>query len=1392
MSNQLRKGMRDIFLVFLIMLLFAGCSGSGFLGSSSDGKSGSYSMSVRWPGTPFKNQDGVGSRIIPLSSFTIFVSITGEGMIRPITSSINYPETQLTVMDIPPGNKVATIMSMNEEDQILSQRKVSFTIESGKTVSSGDVPLGVAITGTSTSPIFEPSYINIPEGEALQIQNWLGKNVTVIGVGSAIVLSPPTTDSGGRVIFDADSRPIEEDKIAMLEDDPATCSIYYNGPGSNENTSDYRFARFVGYPPAAIIRSAESVAVDEWGNIYVLSHYGHNVIKFNRDRVYITKWGSNGTGNGQFSSPGGVAVGPSGHIYVADTNNSRIQKFTSKGVFLTKWGTNGNGNGQFYMVTSVCTDAQGRVYATDMGPGGSPYNNRRVQVFDANGNFIRMIGQTELFEYPSDISFDDEGNLFITQCSILDSMSRVLKFTPDGIYLAKFGTTGSGNGQLKSACGMERDAQGNMFIAEISNDRVSVFNSNGEFLRTFGSSGSGLENMDAPYDVALDSYGNIYVADSGNKRVKKMDSDGKFLYEIGYSAGMYSPSDLAVDSNGRIYLVAKNNHGMRIYDSQGHLIRKFGYDGSGNGGFNLPCGAGLGPSGAIYVADTGRHRIQKFDSVGSFLSKWGSSGTDNGQFSSPYDVATDSAENVYVADYGNNRIQVFDKDGTFLRKWGSSGTGNGALTNPAGIFIDSSDNVYVADFGNERVQKFNSEGVFLMKLGGAGSGNGLFNNPKGVYVDGDGNIIVADSYNHRLQKFNSGGAFLTKWGSSGTNNGQFSNPCGVAVNGNGRIIVAEGNNNRIQVLLSDGSFLDKWGESSGNWTEVLSVTVSPSNEIYVCEHYYDWVYKFGSNGRFITRWGGTGSGNTQFNAPYSTTVGPDGNIYVADKNNNRIVKYDPNGNFLTKFGESGTGNLQFSAPRRVSFDSQGSMYICDAGNHRVIKTTPNFEFINKWGSSSRAGDGYFDVIKSVAVNKLTGTIYTLESSDVTSANHRIQKFDSNGRWIRKWGSYGTANGQMYNARHLAIDELGYIYVANKEQLNGYDNTNHRVIVFDWEGNFINKWGKADGTRGTGNGEFSGASGVAVDPYGNIYVSEYEGSRVQKFTSGGDFIDKWGDNETKGDGYFRGPAGIYVDSLAGVIYVTEGNSFTGGTSRVQKFDLIGRYIGEWGSRGSANGQFEFPRGITKANGYIYICDRNNNRIQVFTTDGQFVRKFGTSGSGNGQLSAPLDIVPAGGTLYVADYNNHRVQQFTYDGQWINSFGNEPLMYGPCGLAVDSAGYIYVLDDHSFYSRVNKFTQGGVLVTWWGGKGTGNSQLDSPARICIDQFDRVYITEYGTNIGVKKFTINGGFIARWGEGSTGDNAPPGTFSSPTGITVDMLGRIFVCDTNNSRVQIFIPQN
>jgi len=104
-------------------------------------------------------------------------------------------------------------------------------------------------------------------------------------------------------------------------------------------------------------------------------------------------------------------------------------------------------------------------------------------------------------------------------------------------------------------------------------------------------------------------------------------------------------------------------------------------------------------------------------------------------------------------------------------------------------------------------------------------------------------------------------------------------------------------------------------------------------------------------------------------------------------------------------------------------------------------------------------------------------------------NHRIQKFTSAGAFVRKWGAYGTEDGQFNNPIGMTVDSAGKIYVA--------DTGNNRIQKFSNDGVFVEKWG----TYGPGDGQFNNPCGVAVDPTGNVYVADAGNYRIQKFVPG---------------------------------------------------------------------------------------------------------------------------------------------------------------------------------------------------------------------------------------------------------------------------------------------------
>ncbi|WP_048176966.1 PKD domain-containing protein [Methanosarcina barkeri] len=565
------------------------------------------------------------------------------------------------------------------------------------------------------------------------------------------------------------------------------------------------------------------------------------------------------------------------------------------------------------------------------------------------------------------------------------------------------------------------------------------------FVTKWGSAGSSDGQFSSPCGVVIGPSGNVYVVDTSNHRIQEFDSSGSFITKWGSYGNSNSgsnpgPEGVAVDSSGNVYVADTNSHRILKFDSSGTLITQFGSYGSGDGQFNSPIGVTVDSSGNVYVADSSNCRIQKFDSSGTFITKWGSEGTGLGEFEFPRGVAVDSSGNVYVADSSNQRIQKFDSSGEFIIAWGSWGSGDKQFYNPSGVAVDSSGNVYVIDTDNPRIQKFNSNGKYLAQWGSWGSDDGQFSNPYGVFVDSSSNVYVADTYNNRIQKFNNTGTFIAKWGSEGSGDGQFSNPYGVVVDSSGNFYVIDTNNQRVQ--------------------------------------------KFNSSGTFVTKWN-TSNTDGDFNNPHGIAADSSGNIYVADTSNNRIQKFDSSGTFLTKWGSEGSDEGKFESPQDVAVDSSGNVYVVDANNYRIQKFDSSGEFITSWGSQG-SGHGQFEYPHGIAVDS-SDNVYVLDWNYYWYYGSRVQKFNSNGKYLTQWGSDGSNDGQLYNPQDIAVDSSGNIYVA--------DTDNNRIQKFNNTGTFLFKWGYS----GSGDGQFSNPQGIAVDSSGNVYVADTSNNRIQEFS-----------------------------------------------------------------------------------------------------------------------------------------------------------------------------------------------------------------------------------------------------------------------------------------------------
>ncbi|MCP4709643.1 MAG: hypothetical protein GY869_13535, partial [Planctomycetes bacterium] len=565
---------------------------------------------------------------------------------------------------------------------------------------------------------------------------------------------------------------------------------------NDESWSDeenYKFERmWPTLPQPWYFYEVRGIAIDNSGNVYIVDGSHDRIQKFNANGAFITKWGREGSGNGQFDGPKGVALDRSGDVYVVDVHNHRIQKFSATGEFIATWGSEGAGDGQFSVPSHIALDSSGNIYVADSG-------NDRIQKFSSNGVFLVKWGSegdgNGQFDFPNGIAVDSNDNVYVG-----DYINhRVQKFSATGAFIAKWGGYGNGDGQFLYPEGITVDGNGYVLVADTINNRIQIFNANGDFIAKWDSEGAGAGAFDYPKDIAIDETGAIYFTDPGFFGIHKFSATGNPISRWssqGEENGQFDwPKGIALDSNGNVYVADKGANRIQKFNSAGNFVAKWGGEGDGDGQFVDPVDVAVDYRGNVYVTDYGNMRIQKFNANGDFITKWGGEGCGDGQFRRPHGIAVDSSGNVYVADTSCHVIQKFGANGDFIESWG----GYGVFDAPADISVDSRGNVYVVDADDHNVRKLTSNGDLIIEWGGKGSGVGQFSSPTNITVDNSDNVYIADTWNHRIQKFNPSGEYLTKFGGMGSEAGLLYRPGGIAVDPSGKIYVADGMNNRIQV-----------------------------------------------------------------------------------------------------------------------------------------------------------------------------------------------------------------------------------------------------------------------------------------------------------------------------------------------------------------------------------------------------------------------------------------------------------------------------------------------------------------------------------------------------------------------------------------------------------------
>jgi uncharacterized delta-60 repeat protein len=532
----------------------------------------------------------------------------------------------------------------------------------------------------------------------------------------------------------------------------------------------------------------------------------------------------------------------------------------------------------------------------------------------------------------------------------------------------------------------------------------------------------------------------------------------------------------------------------------------------------------------------------------------------------------------------------------------------------------------------------------------------------------------------------------------------------------------------------------------------------------------------------------------------------------------------------------GTGSAaRLNYPYAVAVDSAGNVYVADGGNSTIRKVAPGGVVTTLAGlaGSSGSADGTgsaarFNYTAGVALDS-AGNVYV---ADV--GNQTIRKVTPGGvvtTLAGLAGSLGSADGTGSAARFnypyaVAADSAGNVYVADSENFT-IRKVSPGGVVTTLAG-LAGSSGSADGTASAAR--FNYPYGVAVDSAGNVYVADSDNYTIRKVTPGGVVTTLAGLAGSSGsaDGTgsaarFNYPYGVAADS-AGNVYVADSDNHT--IRKVTPGGVVTTLAGLAGSSGSADGtasaaRFYEPCGVAADSaGNVYVADWSNHTIRKVTPGGVVTTLAGLAGgqgSADGTASAAQFYYPSGlaldsaGNLYVADYGNSTIRKVTPGGVVTtlaglagsqgsaDGTGSAARFNYPSSVAVDSAGNVYVADEENY--TIRKVTPAGVVTTVAGlagspgsADGTGSAaRFGMPEGVGVDSAGNVYVTDFNNHT-IRKVTPGGVVTTVAGlagsSGSADGTASAARFNYPEGVAVDSAGNVYVADTENHTIRKVTP--
>jgi sugar lactone lactonase YvrE len=272
---------------------------------------------------------------------------------------------------------------------------------------------------------------------------------------------------------------------------------------------------------------------------------------------------------------------------------------------------------------------------------------------------------------------------------------------------------------------------------------------------------------------------------------------------------------------------------------------------------------------------------------------------------------------------------------------------------------------------------------------------------------------------------------------------------------------------------------------------------------------------------------------------------------------------------------------------------------------------------------------------------------------VNAASGFAQTSNDKYQTVENWAQFPEGITAWGGATGVDIDPKGNIYVFHR-------NESMPIMAFDRNGKFLRAWGK---------GMFRTTHFLRTDRDGNVWVTDRGDHQVFKFSPDGKLLMTLGrkgvigENESRDA--FNGVADLVI-ARNGDIFIADGESTN---TRVVKYSKDGKFVKWWGGKGTEPGKFDEPHSIAiDSRGRLYVGDRRNKRVQVFDQEGTFITQWT-------HLGTPWGVFVKDDKLYVVDgtENNCLFIASIRDGKVLERVDG---LRNATAVTVDSKGAIYI--------------------------------------------------------------------------------------------------------------------